>query len=175
KIMAAKYARENRIPYLGLCLGMQIMTIEFARTMLENPKITSEEFDEDGKIGKENYIIHFLPGQFKDKEKGGTLRLGSYPCKLKKGTKTYDLYKEDLIHERHRHRYEFNNKFKDALEKAGMEFPGIYQKENLVEIAEIIDHPFMIGSQFHPEFLSRPARPHPLFFGFIKAASTKRT
>ncbi|MBI4975057.1 CTP synthase [Candidatus Peregrinibacteria bacterium] len=169
KIMAAKYARENKIPYLGLCLGMQIMTIEFARHFLKNPKITSEEFDETEEIGSENYVIHFLPGQNKDKEKGGTLRLGSYPCKIKKGTKTYSLYKKDLIEERHRHRYEFNNKFKEKLEKAGMIFPGINPNKNLVEIAEIKDHPFMIGSQFHPEFKSRPSRPHPLFQGFIQA------
>jgi CTP synthase len=170
KILAAKYCREHKIPYLGLCLGMQIMTIEFTRSVLNNPKITSEEFDEDLKIGKENHVIHFLPGQYKDKEKGGTLRLGVYPCKLKKGTKTYNLYKEDLINERHRHRYEFNNSFKDKLEKAGMIFSGINPKSNLVEIAELKNHPFMIGSQFHPEFKSRPNKPHPLFFGFIQAA-----
>lgn len=173
KIMAAKYARENDIPYLGLCLGMQIMTIEFARHALNKPKITSEEFDEDGKINRDNYIIHFLPGQHKNRDKGGTLRLGSHPCKIEKGTKTYDLYKETLIEERHRHRYEFNNTYKKDLEKAGMVFSGINPKQNLVEIAEIKDHPFMIGCQFHPEFKSRPWRPHPLFYGFIEAAAKK--
>ncbi len=170
KILAAKYARENNIPYLGLCLGMQIMTIEFARHALNNNKITSEEFDEENKKGKKNHIIHFLPGQHKDKEKGGTLRLGAYPCKIKKGTKTYKLYKKELIDERHRHRYEFNNDFKKDLEKKGMIFAGINPKQNLVEIAELKDHPFMIGSQFHPEFKSRPDKPHPLFKGFIEAA-----
>lgn len=170
KIMAAKYARENNIPYLGLCLGMQVMTIEFARAVLKNKKITSEEFDEENKVASSNYIIHFLPGQSKTKAKGGTLRLGLYPCKIKKGSKTHKLYKKNLIEERHRHRYEFNNKFKKDLEKAGMVFSGIYPKENLVEIAEIADHPFMIGSQFHPEFKSRPNKPHPLFKGFIEAA-----
>ena len=170
KIMAAKYARENNVPYLGLCLGMQLMTIEFARYALKNPKITSEEFDEDGKMGKQNYIIHFLPGQSKFRAKGGTLRLGAYPCKLKKGTQTYKLYGESVISERHRHRYEFNNKFKSSLEKAGMIFSGINPQQNLVEIAELKNHPFMIGSQFHPEFKSRPNRPHPLFKGFIEAA-----
>ena len=171
KILAAKYARENHIPYLGLCLGMQIMTIEFARNALNNNKITSEEFDEENKVGKENYIIHFLPGQFKERDKGGTLRLGSYPCKIQKGTKTYNLYKKDSIDERHRHRYEFNNDFKKDLEKAGMIFSGMYEKANLVEIAELKNHPFMIGSQFHPEFKSRPNRPHPLFKGFIAEAT----
>jgi len=175
KILAAKYARENKVPYLGLCLGMQIMTIEFARNALNNAKITSEEFDEDGKAGASNHIIHFLPGQHKDRDKGGTLRLGSYPCKLTRGTKTYGLYKKDMIDERHRHRYEFNNAFKKDLEKAGMIFSGIYPQGNLVEIAEIKDHPFMIGSQFHPEFKSRPNRPHPLFFGFIQAAKNKKS
>ncbi len=170
KIMAAKYARENKIPYLGLCLGMQIMTIEFARNALKDKQITSEEFDEENKINKDKYIIHFLPGQSKERDKGGTLRLGSYPCEIKKGTKTFDLYKKTLIDERHRHRYEFNNDFKESCEKSGMVFSGIYKKANLVEIAEIKDHPFMIGSQFHPEFKSRPFRPHPLFKGFVEAS-----
>ena len=170
KILAAKYARENKVPYLGLCLGMQIMTIEFARHALENPQITSEEFDENNKVGKENHIIHFLPGQHKDRAKGGTLRLGAYKCKLVKGTKTQKLYSASTISERHRHRYEFNNDFKEKLEKSGMIFSGINPQQNLVEIAELKGHPFMIGSQFHPEFKSRPNRPHPLFFGFIKAA-----
>lgn len=170
KIMAAKYARENKIPYLGLCLGMQIMTIEFARHALGNNKITSEEFDENCKVQKSDYIIHFLPGQHKNREKGGTLRLGSYDCKLQKGTKTYKLYGKTLIKERHRHRYEFNNSYKKDLENKGITFPGINPQQNLVEIAELKDHPFMIGSQFHPEFKSRPNRPHPLFKGFIEAA-----
>lgn len=175
KIMAAKYARENKVPYLGLCLGMQIMTIEFARHALKNPLITSEEFDEEAqKAGKENYIIHFLPGQHIGRAKGGTLRLGAYDCRIKKGTKTYKLYKKINIRERHRHRYEFNNDFKEPLEKAGMVFAGINPQSNLVEIAELKGHPFMIGSQFHPEFKSRPNKPHPLFHGFIKAAKKKR-
>jgi CTP synthase len=146
------------------------MTIEFARNVLDNKKITSEEFDENNKAGKENHIIHFLPGQHKNKDKGGTLRLGAYPCKIVKNTKTHNLYKDDLISERHRHRYEFNNNFKETLEKEGMIFSGINPKQNLVEIAELKDHPFMIGCQFHPEFKSRPSKPHPLFKGFIEAA-----
>ena len=170
KIMAAKYARENNVPYLGLCLGMQIMTIEFARAVLKNSKITSEEFDEEEKAGKENYVIHFLPGQSKFRSKGGTLRLGACPCKIKKGTKTYKLYGETLISERNRHRYEFNNNYKKSLEEAGMIFSGINPQQNLVEIAELKSHPFMIGCQFHPEFKSRPNRPHPLFKGFIESA-----
>ncbi len=172
KIAAAKYARENNIPYLGLCLGMQIMSIEFARHALKNSKITSEEFDEKCELSKSNYIIHFLPGQSHARAKGGTLRLGAYPCKLVKNTLAHKLYKKDLIEERHRHRYEFNNEYLKPLEEQGFKASGIYQKEKLVEIAEITPHPFMIGSQFHPEFLSRPLQPHPLFDGFIKASIT---
>ncbi|MEK9132230.1 MAG: CTP synthase [Patescibacteria group bacterium] len=173
KIMAARYARENKVPYFGLCLGMQIMTIEFARHVLKDNQITSEEFDEAGKTDRSKYIIHFLPDQSWQKEKGGTLRLGVYPCKLTAGTKTRALYGKDSIEERHRHRYEFNNDFKKRLEDHGWVASGTYTKENLVEIAEIKDHPFMIGTQFHPEFLSRPHRPHPLFFNFIKATIKK--
>ena len=168
--MSASYARTNKVPYLGLCLGMQLMTIDFARHALNNPNITSEEFDEENKLTPDNYVIHFLPGQSKNSEKGGTLRLGVYDCEIKKGTKTYEAYKKTTIQERHRHRYEFNNDYKERLEKAGMIFSGMNPKQNLVEIAEIKDHPFMVGSQFHPEFLSRPNRPHPLFAAFITAA-----
>ncbi len=174
KIMSAKYAREGKVPYLGLCLGMQIMTIEFARHVLHDPKITSEEFDEEKKLTPDKYVIHFLPDQSWQKSKGGTLRLGVYPCVLKKGTKTHAAYGKDLINERHRHRYEVNNDFREALEKHGWVSAGIYQKENLVEIAELKDHPFMVGSQFHPEFLSRPHRPHPLFYQFIEAALAQK-
>jgi CTP synthase len=170
KILSAKYARTYEVPYLGLCLGMQLMTIEFARQALKNPKITSEEFDEDGKIGKENYVIHFLPDQSKEREKGGTLRLGAYDCKIAKGTKAYEAYGKNMIRERHRHRYEFNNSFREKLEKEGMVFSGMNPEHNLVEIAELKDHPFMVGTQFHPEFLSRPNKPHPLFAAFISAA-----
>jgi CTP synthase len=175
KILAAKYARENKVPYLGLCLGMQVMTIEFARHALKNKDITSEEFDEEEqKSGKENYIIHFLPGQHIGRAKGGTLRLGAYDCKIIKGTKTHKLYNKINIQERHRHRYEFNNDFKVPLEKAGMVFSGINPQSNLVEIAELKNHPFMVGCQFHPEFKSRPNKPHPLFHGLIIAAKKKR-
>jgi CTP synthase len=171
KIKAAKYARENKIPYFGICLGMQLMTIEFLRSVTNDQQITSEEFDEDGKLDSSKYAIHFLPGQHKERAKGGTLRLGSYPCNLIPGTKTYKLYSnKKLINERHRHRYEFNNKYKKTLEKNGLKISGIYEKENLVEIVELENHPFMIGCQFHPEFLSRPAKPHPIFLGFIQAS-----
>lgn len=170
KIEAAKYARENRIPYLGLCLGMQIMTIEFVRNVLKKKSATSEEFDEEKRIPKKYYVIHFLPGQHKERDKGGTLRLGSYPCHLVKGTKTHALYGTDKIDERHRHRFEFNNAYKKLIEEAGLIVSGEYQKGNLVEMVELKNHPFMIGCQFHPEFLSRPQKPHPLFREFIKAS-----
>lgn len=171
KIAAAKYARENKIPYLGLCLGMQIMTIEFTRHVFEDNKYTSEEFDEvaEKPVGEKYHVIHYLPGQHKEKEKGGTLRLGSYECKIKKETATYKCYKKITIQERHRHRYEFNNNFRSELEKSGLIFSGINPQQDLVEIAEIKGHPFMVGCQFHPEFKSRPNTPHPLFFGLIKA------
>ncbi|EKD48198.1 MAG: CTP synthase, partial [uncultured bacterium] len=128
KILAAKYCREKKIPYLGLCLGMQIMTIEYARHFLKDPEITSEEFDEEEKLPKDKYIIHFLPGQHKNKEKGGTLRLGAYPCKIIEGTKTRALYKKSMINERHRHRYEVNNDFREKLKSGDWTIAGIYEK-----------------------------------------------
>lgn len=170
KILAAKYARTNKVPYLGLCLGSQLMTIEFAREVLNNPKLTSEEFDEDGKLTPDQYVVHFLPGQSKEKSKGGTLRLGAYPCKLKKGSQAYKAYGALEISERHRHRYEFNNDYRAKLEKAGLVISGDSPKGDLMEIVEIANHPFMVGSQFHPEFKSRPHKPHPLFAAFMKAA-----
>lgn len=170
KIMAAKYAREKQVPYLGLCLGMQMMSIEYARHILKNDNLTSEEFDEEEKLTPDDYVIHFLPGQHKNTDKGGTLRLGSYPCALTPGSKTAKLYGAKLVHERHRHRYEFNNKFRETLEANGLIISGTYEKQNLVEIVELKNHPFMIGSQFHPEFLSRPNKPHPLFQGLVKAS-----
>ncbi len=169
KIAAAKYARTEKVPYLGLCLGSQIMTIEFARTFLNDPTITSEEFDEDGKLGHDKYVVHFLPGQYKERSKGGTLRLGAYPCKLKSGTKAYAAYGQKEISERHRHRYEFNNDFRKRLEEKGLIISGDSPKGDLMEIVELKDHPFMVGSQFHPEFKSRPHRAHPLFAAFMKA------
>ncbi|MBU2214034.1 CTP synthase [Patescibacteria group bacterium] len=176
KIAAAKYARTNKVPYLGLCLGAQILAIEFARAKLKDPRLTSEEFDEEEKIPRSKYVVHFLPGQHKGRAKGGTLRLGAYQCKLKKGTKAYEAYEkagqlgeDDTISERHRHRYEFNNALRKKLEDNGLIFSGEWQETKLMEIVEVEDHPFMLGSQFHPEFKSRPHRPHPLFAAFMKA------
>ncbi|MCC6643383.1 CTP synthase [Candidatus Peregrinibacteria bacterium] len=170
KIMAAQYCRENAKPYFGICLGMQIMCIEFMRKITKDNQYTSEEFDEDNTHGSNHHVIAFLPGQYKNKEKGGTLRLGTYPCKLEKTSKTYQLYGQEKIEERHRHRYEFNNQFRKEIEKNGLLPVGIYEQGDLVEIVEMKGHPYMIGCQFHPEFLSRPNSPHPLFRGFIEAS-----
>jgi CTP synthase len=169
KIAAAHYARTQKVPYLGLCLGAQILSIEFARAMLKDPELTSEEFDEKGKLPKSKYVVHFLPGQHAGRAKGGTLRLGAYKCKLKKGTKAYEAYGVPEISERHRHRYEFNNALRKSLEEKGLVFSGEWPETGLMEIVEIRDHPFMLGSQFHPEFKSRPHRPHPLFRAFMEA------
>jgi CTP synthase len=177
KIAAAHYARTNKIPYLGLCLGAQILTIEFAREALKDPEITSEEFDEAGKLPKEKYVVHFLPGQHAGRAKGGTLRLGAYECVLKRGTKAYGAYGSTTlttggvskISERHRHRYEFNNDLRKKLETKGLVFSGEWPETGIMEIVEVKNHPFMLGSQFHPEFKSRPHRPHPLFAAFMKA------
>ncbi len=169
KIKAARYARTEKIPYLGLCLGAQILAIEFARSMLNDPKLTSEEFDEEGKLGHDKYVVHFLPGQHKDKDKGGTLRLGAYECKLLPGSKAAKVYGKPVISERHRHRYEFNLKFQKDLEAKGLIFSGLWKERGLMEIVEVKDHPYMLGSQFHPEFKSRPHRPHPLFAGLMSA------
>jgi CTP synthase len=166
KIEVAKYCREEKIPYLGLCLGSQIMAIEFARNICGIKNATSEEFAPKAK----NKIVHFLPGQSEKRAKGGTLRLGSWPCKVVKGTHAFKAYQSELIDERHRHRYEFNNSFKKELEKNGLVFSGVSPDRELMEIVEVKNHPFMVGSQFHPEFKSRPNRPHPLFREFIKAA-----
>lgn len=169
KILASKYCRENNKPYLGLSLGMQTMTIEFTRNIFKNQKYTSQEFDEENKISSRYYVFKQI--QKSNKDPKSTLRLGSYPCKIIKGTKTHKLYKKEEISERHRHRYEFNNSFKEKLEEEGLKIAGIYKKQNLVEIVELTNHPFMIGCQFHAEFLSRPLKPHPLFTGFISASN----
>lgn len=168
KVMVASYAREKKIPYLGLCLGAQIMTIEFSRSVAGLKNATSQEFDPKA----EHQVIRFLPGQSDEKSKGGTLRLGSHPCVIAKGTLAYRCYRKTLIHERHRHRYEIpieGSPYSDLLQKKGLCFSGLSPDGKLAEIVEIPAHPFMIGSQFHPEFLSRPNRPHPLFAGFMKA------
>jgi len=170
KIIAAKYARENKIPYFGLCLGMQMMVVEFARMVLNDPKANSTEFDPQSS----SPVIDLMLEQRKITDKGGTMRLGLYPCKIAKETIAYRAYQTDFIEERHRHRYELNNDFRDALQKAGMVFSGQSPDGLLVEIAELKEHPFMLGSQFHPEFLSRPNRPHPLFNEFIKTAISEK-
>jgi len=166
KIKACKYARENKIPYLGICLGMQIAVIEFALNVCNIENASSTEFDELCK----NPIIDLMAEQKSIVNMGGTLRLGNYACKIKKDTLAYSAYKNENILERHRHRYEFNNKYKEILEKKGMTFSGINEDSDLVEIIEIKEHPFFIACQFHPEFKSRPTRPHPLFEQFIKAS-----
>ena len=166
KIMAARYAREKKVPYLGLCLGMQTMCIDFARGVLNHEDANSSEFDR----GTEYPVIDLMLDQRSITDMGGTMRLGIYPCELQEGSKAAEAYGESQVGERHRHRFEFNNAFKKDFEKGGIVFSGMSPDGKLVEIAEIKDHPFMMGSQFHPEFLSRPMRPHPLFVGFIKAA-----
>lgn len=167
KIEAARYARENGIPYFGLCLGMQIAAIEFARNVCDIAGANSMEFDP----GTPNPIIHLMDEQKHVVNLGGTMRLGLYPCELKEGTKVKEAYEEQLIYERHRHRYEFNNEYRDRFEASGMKIAGICPGRDLVEIIELEGHPWFIGVQFHPEFKSRPVRPHPLFRGFIEAAS----
>ncbi len=169
KIMAARYAREQKVPYLGLCLGMQVMCIEFARNVLDYEDANSSEFDRS----TETPVIDLMIEQRAITDMGGTMRLGLYPCILTPGTKAAEAYGVEQVDERHRHRFEFNNAFKSEFEKAGMVFSGMSPDGKLVEIAEIADHPYMVGSQFHPEFLSRPMRPHPLFAGLVKAAKER--
>ena len=166
KIKAINYARTNKIPFLGICLGMQLAVIEFAQNVLKLEDATSTEFDPMCK----NPVIDLMADQKAVSNMGGTLRLGNYECTLVPNTLASKIYKEDKILERHRHRYEFNNKYKEQLEAKGMVFSGINEANNLVEIIELKDHPHFIASQFHPEFKSRPTRPHPLFDSFIKAS-----
>lgn len=165
-IVAAKYARENNLPYFGICLGMQIAVIEFARNVCGIADANSGEFDEFGL----NKVIDFMPDQTKEIAKGGTLRLGSYPCKVISGTKLADCYQKELIHERHRHRYEFNNDYRAVMEQAGMVISGTSPDGRIVETVEIPALDYHVSGQFHPEFKSRPNRAHPLFKGFIAAA-----
>ena len=166
KIMAAKWARTNEMPYLGLCLGMQVMCIEFTRHILNSDEPNSTEFDSQTK----HPVISLMPDQHGLADMGGTMRLGAYPCHLVPETKAANAYEQSVIQERHRHRWEFNNDYRDLLEEHGMTFSGQSPDGYLVEIAELRDHPFMLGSQFHPEFKSRPNLPHPLFVAFLKAA-----
>ncbi|NMC02640.1 MAG: CTP synthase [Chloroflexi bacterium] len=166
KVLAARYARTHQIPYLGLCLGMQVMCIELARSMLQSNEPNSEEF-----APKTRYpIISLMPDQQALVDLGGTMRLGNYPCRLQPGTRAYAAYGVEEVQERHRHRFEFNNAYRELLSQAGMVFSGLSPDGRLVEVAELRDHPWMVGCQFHPEFRTRLHRPHPLFCGFIQAA-----
>ena len=165
-ILAAKYAREHNVPYFGICLGMQIAVIEYARNVAGIADANSGEFDELC----ENKVIDFMPGQSNDIDKGGTLRLGSYPCVIKSGTTMERCYKSELINECHRHRYEFNNSYRDVLTQHGLTLSGMTPDGRLVETVELSGRAFHVGVQYHPEFKSRPQRPHPLFFGFVKAS-----
>ena len=165
-ILSAQYARENDIPYFGICLGMQIAVIEFARNAAGIADACSGEFQN----ATQHKVIDFMPGQSDDVDKGGTLRLGSYPCRIIPGTLMEKCYQSQDIKERHRHRYEFNNEYRDILTDSGLIISGISPDGTLVETVEISDHPFYLGVQFHPEFKSRPNRPHPLFREFVRAA-----
>lgn len=165
KIEAAKFARENNVPYFGICLGMQMAVIEFARNVLGYSEANSEEFDAKTKYP----VIHIMEAQKDITQKGGTMRLGAYPCKLDTNSKVYDLYKNENITERHRHRYEYNSEYRKEFENLGLKCVGTSPDNELVEIIELDNHPFYVGCQFHPEFKSRPNRPHPLFDGFIRA------
>ena len=169
-IAACRYAREQGVPYLGICLGMQVAVIEFCRNVCAIKDANSGEFAPQGR----HKVIDYMPGQNQDRDKGGTLRLGSFPCKVKPGTKLRECYGQDLIHERHRHRFEFNNDYRETVEAAGMVLSGLSPDGRIVETVELAEHPFFVAGQFHPEFKSRPNRPHPLFAGFVKAALERR-
>ena len=168
-ILACRYARENRVPYFGICLGMQVAVIEYARHVLGLADANSGEFEP----ACEHKVIDFMPGQSVDIDKGGTLRLGSYPCKIAPNTTMARCYGSELIHERHRHRYEFNNAYREQFAEAGLNLSGTSPDGRLVETVELSDHDFFVGVQYHPEFKSRPNRAHPLFMGFVSAAMHK--
>ncbi len=165
KIQAAGYARKNKVPYLGLCLGMQVQMIELAREIFKDEKANSAEFDRTTPYP----VIDLMPDQQGITDMGGTMRLGLYPCHLQPGTIAANAYREEIVQERHRHRFEFNNAYREIFEENGVRFSGLSPDGRLVEISEMADHPFMLGTQFHPEFLSRPNRPHPLFVTFMAA------
>lgn len=166
KVAAARWARENRVPFLGLCLGMQVMVIELARHVLNSDTPNSTEFD----LSTPHPVISLMPDQRDIANMGGTMRLGLYPCQLVPGTQAAKAYGVERVEERHRHRFEFNNAYRPMLAEAGLVFSGVSPDDRLVEIAELTGHPFMLGCQFHPEFRSRPNRPHPLFRAFVEAA-----
>lgn len=166
KIEAVRYARENNLPFLGICLGMQVAVIEYGRNVLGLKNANSREFDEL----TQNPVIDLMSNQIGVQSKGGTMRLGSYPCKVDKNSKLYELYGKDLIHERHRHRFEFNNDYREKYINGGLTLSGISPDGRLVEAVELKENKFFVAAQYHPEFLSRPNRPHPLFVGLVKAA-----
>ena len=169
-ILAAQYAREHHVPYFGICLGMQIAVIEFARHAAGLEKANSREFDECAP----HKVIDFMPGQSEEIDKGGTLRLGSYPCEITPGSTMARCYGAQQIAERHRHRYEFNNDYREKLQAAGLTLSGLSPNGRLVEAVELTDEAFFVGVQYHPEFRSRPNKPHPLFVGFVGAAAQRR-
>jgi len=169
KIKAIQFARENKIPFFGICLGMQLAMVEFARNVAGLKEATSEEFSENGE-----HIIHYMPGQTRDGSKGGSMRLGAYECQLQKGTLVNKIYGANEISERHRHRLEVNNEYINKIKANGMVISGVNEKLNLVEVIELEDHPYFIACQYHPEFKSRPYEPHPLFKTFIEAADKER-
>jgi len=169
KIAAAHYARVNKVPYFGLCLGMQLLVVEFGRYVLGTEKVNSSEFDP----ATLHPVIDLMPEQKNIEDMGGTMRLGLYPCDLQRGSIAQMAYGLKKVEERHRHRFEFNNQYRDQFAEHGMVYSGLSPDKQLVEITELRDHPFMLGTQFHPEFLSRPTRPHPLFLAFIRAAAEK--
>ncbi|MBR5830206.1 MAG: CTP synthase [Tidjanibacter sp.] len=170
KIAAVKYARENKVPFLGICLGMQCAVIEFARNVLGYKDATSTEME----TPTEHPVIDLMEGQKNVTDKGGTMRLGAYPCHVKRDSHLYEAYGQEVIYERHRHRYEFNNSFLADFEAAGMMATGINPETGLVEAVEVKDHPWFVGAQFHPEYKSTVKRPHPLFVGFVEAAIKNR-
>jgi len=168
KIEAIKYIRENKIPFLGICLGLQCAVIEFARNVCNIKDANSSEFSQSSK----NLVIDLLPDQNLEKDDvGASMRLGTYPCKIQSGSVSKSIYKDEVIYERHRHRYEVNNKYRDQLAEGGLVFSGLSPDNNLVEMIELRDHPYFVASQFHPEFKSRPWEPAPMFYSFVEAAA----
>jgi CTP synthase len=169
-VLAAHFARDHKVPYLGLCLGLQCAVIEFAREVIGTKDVNSTEFD----MFTENPVIDFMPDQRDMEDKGGTMRLGLYPARLTAGSKAAAVYGQEVIYERHRHRFEVNNRYRQTLEAAGLLLSGQSPDGRLVEIVELKDHPRCVASQFHPEFKSRPERPHPMFDGFVAASLAVR-
>ena len=173
KIAAARYARENNVPFLGICLGLQAAVCSFARDVCGLEGATSAEFADAAPAGTP-FVIDLMPEQEDVEDKGGTMRLGAYPCKVVTGTRAAQAYGEPIVYERHRHRFEVNNAYRDALVEGGLVISGLSPDERLVEMIELPDHPFFVASQGHPEFKSRPGKPHPLFAAFVEAANERK-